>query len=312
MSNYNGKYQPGSENNNWNMAFDLVGENSSVLDIGCSKGDFGEALSFYKKCTVDGVEPDFEDSKAASEKLVNVFNNSVEKAIGTDLKNKKYDHIVLLDVIEHINDPVSVLSELSNNLSPDGSIIFSIPNMAHISVRVMLMGGDFTYGKTGILDNTHLHFYTEKEIQRVFNESGYKISDIDGVIVDYDDNILKNELSEVGVTNLTEDLLKTLDSNNGDVYQFVGKAVIGKESKNVEERPFSSPDAKNNISRFYQSVTEEKQRACKEEINTRDEKIKDIEGDLSIAVTELEEIKSSRTWMVVSKLRNFVKGNNKK
>src|SRR5680860_518166 len=155
MSNYNGKYRPGSENDNWNMAFNLVGEKSSVLDIGCSKGDFGEALSFYKKCTVDGVEPDIEDSKAASEKLVNVFNNCVEKAIETDLKNKKYDHIVLLDVIEHINDPVSVLSSLSNNLNPGCSVIFSIPNMAHISVRIMLMSGDFTYGKTGILDNTH-------------------------------------------------------------------------------------------------------------------------------------------------------------
>ncbi len=249
MSNYTGVFTPGALNNPWNLAFDLIKEKSLVLDVGCSSGNFGEALIKHKDCIVDGIEPDKEDSILAAKKLRKVSNKFVEDALKTDLKNEKYDVAVFLDVIEHLYNPVLILKSLKKNLKPNGTIVFSIPNMAHISVRLMLLKGDFEYANTGLLDNTHLHFYTIKEIERVFTEAGFTINVLGYTQAVYSDDQITDELDKLGI-KYTEKLAKILSDESASIFQYVGSASMS-TSKEIK-RKLLNPDPQGNISRWYE------------------------------------------------------------
>jgi len=239
MSNYSGKLDLKDSNNSWTKAYELIDPNSSVLDVGCSNGDFGLALSKLKNCKVDGVEPDLGDYEIAKSKLKIVVNSFIEEALEGVLKEKKYDYIVFLDVIEHLVDPVDVLNRLHKHLNKDGKIIFSIPNMAHISVRLMLLGGDFEYGKTGLLDNTHLHYYTKKEVQRIFNTAGYHIDILNFVEYDYTDEMISEILQRLGfIESNTPAFLKKKDSF---AYQYVGSATMTANLNTDSKLKFASP-----------------------------------------------------------------------
>lgn len=249
MSNYDGKFVENAPNNPWNKCFDLIEAGSTVLDVGCSSGSFGDSLKKIKKCQVDGVEPDTGDAKKAEAKLDDVFLGTLEEYIGKT--DKKYKYITFIDVIEHLNKPVDTLRALKVFMNEDSSIVFSIPNMAHISVRLMLLSGKFEYGNTGLLDNTHLHFYTDKEIERVFDEAGYKITEWDIVEVTYPKKVLKTELEKIGITNPTDEMIETLYSNNSSVFQYIGKAKLGK-SKLKSIRPQYFPNAQGAITSWYE------------------------------------------------------------
>jgi 2-polyprenyl-3-methyl-5-hydroxy-6-metoxy-1,4-benzoquinol methylase len=245
MSNYSGKFDINSINNPWNKAFDLIKDNSTVLDVGCSSGNFGEALIEHKSCKVDGIEPDEGDAKLAKLKLRTVYSGFVEDAFLYDLKDRKYDYIVFLDVIEHLFDPVNTLKNLRNYLKPGGGIIFSIPNMGHISVRLELLRGDFRYGNTGLLDNTHLHFYTRIEIERVLEEAGYKVDKLDFIEALYPKNLIVKELNKIGIKKTTNKFIDMLMEPDAYVFQYVGLASIG--TGNTEKRPHYFPNPQKTV-----------------------------------------------------------------
>jgi 2-polyprenyl-3-methyl-5-hydroxy-6-metoxy-1,4-benzoquinol methylase len=274
MSNYVGKFVPSTENNPWNKAFDLVREGSTVLDVGCSLGNFGAALTERKGCVVDGIEPDVNDYKEATRRLRKVANCFAEEALVTVFKDEKYDHIVFLDVVEHLYDPVATLKLVKTHLKPGGSIVFSIPNMAHASVRLMLLKGDFDYGDTGLLDNTHLHFYTLREIERVFKAAGYSINLLDNTEATYPIGLIDDQLKEYGIS-MTPKLEKLLNSDEARVFQYVGTAVDAKAHK-VARKQFS-PDPQGTISLWYQG-----------HLQARDREIQTLKNQLEVQAKTIE------------------------
>ena len=88
----------------------------------------------------------------------------------------KFDVIVFADVLEHFVHPLDVLAMATSVLAPNGRIIISIPNVAHLSVRLQLLLGSFTYTDRGILDRTHLHFYTKKTLKEMITKAGLHIT----------------------------------------------------------------------------------------------------------------------------------------
>jgi 2-polyprenyl-3-methyl-5-hydroxy-6-metoxy-1,4-benzoquinol methylase len=234
MSNYSDSEFHKDPNSSWYKAFKYIDSKSKVLDIGCSSGTFGEVLIEQKQCVVDGIEPDQTDYEEATKKLNRVFKLNIEND-KLDIIDQKYDFIYFGDVIEHLVNPVKSLSRVKALLESTGKIVFSIPNMSHISVRLMLLEGNLDYGRTGLLDNTHLHFYTHKEVQRVFNESGYVITDLSPVLKDYPREIFEQQLSNVGLKP-TDDFIKKMATTEASVYQFVGTAEV-----NVSKKQKSSP-----------------------------------------------------------------------
>ena len=208
-------------NSSWNKTYKLIPENSKVLDVGCSSGNFGEILIKNKNCIVDGVEIDKKDILRAQKKLRKVYDLNVE----TEPINisEKYDIVFMGDIIEHLARPVPVLKNLKKTLNKNGKLIYSIPNICHMSVRLMMLAGNIEYGKSGLLDETHLHFYNSKEVRRIFSEAYYKIDIFDYTVNDLPYEIIKRQLNDLGL-NITPKFKETIQSIDGAAYQFVGQA----------------------------------------------------------------------------------------
>jgi 2-polyprenyl-3-methyl-5-hydroxy-6-metoxy-1,4-benzoquinol methylase len=238
MSNYSdSKFDFGDPNTSWYKTFNLVPKNSLVLDVGCSSGAFGEQLISQKNCTVDGIEIDDGDIVKAKKKLREVYKIDIERdPINID---QKYDVVFFGDVIEHLAQPIRALEKIKKLLREDGVLIFSIPNITHMSVRLMLLSGKIEYGRTGLLDETHLHFYNSKEIYRVFNEAGYKIDSFDYTINDMPYDLVKKNLKELGL-QAEESFKSLLRSVDAAAYQFIGVATKSK-TKTKQSLPRSSP-----------------------------------------------------------------------
>lgn len=144
----------------------LVKENSTVLDIGCATGLIGQSLKKYKECIVDGIEYDSEAYEIAKKKKVyrDIYNLSIVDSKDNLLKviTKKYDYIILADVLEHLVSPWEALINIYDMLKDDGKIIISLPNIANIDIIRALINDEFNYQPLGLLDNTHLRFFTKK------------------------------------------------------------------------------------------------------------------------------------------------------
>jgi SAM-dependent methyltransferase len=193
-----------------------------VLDIGCSSGNFGAELTARRGCIVDGIEVEPRDAKAAEKKLRRVYLLDIEKNDLSPIK-EKYDVIYFGDVIEHLVKPIEALKHVKPLLKNNGMILFSIPNMAHISVRLALLRGNFEYTETGLLDKTHIHFYDQHEVERVFNEAGYAITNLEFIKKDYPREFLDKELKEMGLTP-TEKFYNLAVKPDASAFQFVGRA----------------------------------------------------------------------------------------
>jgi len=146
------------------------GHGQSLLDVGAADGSMG--LSFRNLgWDVTGIEPDYAEYRRASELGLKIHHMTLDSAI-VEL-TERYDAIVLGDVLEHVNDPWSQLSDLASLLChADTKVIISIPNIAHIVPRLKLLFGRFEYEDRGILDRTHLRFFTRQTALDLFRGSG--------------------------------------------------------------------------------------------------------------------------------------------
>ena len=145
------------------------GKRLRLLDVGCARGHLSAVLA-SQGWRVTGIEYDAEDAAVARDKGIDVIVGTAEDAMGT--MNEKFDVIVFADVLEHFVHPEDVLSQARALLVPGGRIVISIPNVAHFSVRLQLLLGSFTYTDRGILDRTHLHFYTKKTLKKMIVGAG--------------------------------------------------------------------------------------------------------------------------------------------
>ncbi|MET3120198.1 glycosyltransferase involved in cell wall biosynthesis/2-polyprenyl-3-methyl-5-hydroxy-6-metoxy-1,4-benzoquinol methylase [Undibacterium sp. GrIS 1.8] len=159
-----------------------ISTNSVVLDVGCSSGMLGRYLVMQKECVVDGVDLDGD--------AINICHPVYRKVAIKNLENddllnsfaaESYDYIVVADVIEHLNQPAKLLRQLRILIKPHGTILFSVPNITHIAASLELLAGKFSYAQNGLLDNTHLRFYSYKSLQAKLAESGIYLWELDTV-----------------------------------------------------------------------------------------------------------------------------------
>jgi len=169
--------------NSRNEMLDFVPrECMSVLDVGCGEGNFGALLKQRDgDCEVWGVELDAKSADIAASKLDRV----ITKPLSTDLsefQGKRFDAITFLDVLEHMVDPESALREAAQLLTPNGVVVASIPNILYFhQISEILIEQDWRYREYGILDNSHLRFFTKKSIIRMFENCGFRIEKIEGI-----------------------------------------------------------------------------------------------------------------------------------
>jgi SAM-dependent methyltransferase len=139
-----------------------IGDRAEVLDVGCWAGATGRLLARERGASVDGVEPDPDMAGIAQGHYRRVFSDTVEQTLRGELAadSATYDALLFLDVLEHLVDPWNVLRESHRLLRPGGSIFVSLPNVAYWSVRKELALGRWRYTESGLLDRTHLRFFT--------------------------------------------------------------------------------------------------------------------------------------------------------
>lgn len=219
-----------NKNSSWTIVYGLIDKGSKVLDIGCSSGYFDDILIKDKKCIVDGIEIDREDADRASKICRSVVVGNVEdEQFPIDSLDGNYDCILFIDVLEHLLDPAATLRKVSKLLSKDGKIIFSIPNMANSSVRLQLLQGNFDYESEGLLDETHLHYYTAHTIDSMVERSKLYYDSIQFTTFDIPKAMIKDVLNGVGLES-TKKFEEFLTSKDASVYQYIA-ALSRKKSK---------------------------------------------------------------------------------
>jgi len=154
----------------FNTAYD---EQINVLEVGCACGaTLLKIKDTYKKANLYGIELNEECAEIAG-CFAKVKTGNIEHGL-IDYPDNFFDYIIFGDVLEHLNNPWEVVSNIRRNLKSDGQVIASIPNVMHYSVLRNLINGNWTYEEAGLLDRTHLRFFTWNEIDKMFKEAGYE------------------------------------------------------------------------------------------------------------------------------------------
>lgn len=174
-----------------------------VLEIGCDLGaTLVEIQNDYPKCETYGLDI----NKVAIEIATHITQAKEGNIDELQIPfAEKFDYIILGDVLEHLRHPEEVVQMCRNMLNENGSIIASIPNVMHISVIEQLIDGRFRYSDAGLLDRTHIHFFTYREIMELFLHAGYTIKYIDGIAFKTSER--QNQIKKVllGLSDATED-----------------------------------------------------------------------------------------------------------
>jgi len=148
-----------------------------ILDVGCGEGVLGKSLLNKGAKEVTGIELSREVCNRAKDNLTRAICGDIEK-LNLDFDNKYFDCMIFADILEHVKDPLAVLKKYREFLSDSGCVVASIPNVGYYGIIDMLTQGHWTYGDYGILDRTHLRFFTRTEIETLFSSAGFEITGI--------------------------------------------------------------------------------------------------------------------------------------
>lgn len=153
-----------------------------ILEVGCGEGEFAANLKTERAVHVTGIEPFAAAAHAANSRLDRVLDMDVETGI-LELRDQQFDCIVCNDVLEHLVDPWDTLKRLRLLMAPGGVLVASLPNMRFMPVlKAYILTGEWRYeDQGGVMDRTHLRFFTRKSMQTLFEESGYQIMQMQGI-----------------------------------------------------------------------------------------------------------------------------------
>jgi 2-polyprenyl-3-methyl-5-hydroxy-6-metoxy-1,4-benzoquinol methylase len=221
MSKYDFKLDMKTQNSN-SVILNNIKPNSTILEIGCAHGRMTKYLKETLNCVVDIAEKDWEAGNIAKQWCrhswiggigdieVSVFWNII-------LGDLKYDYVIFADVLEHLLYPQEVLSNSKSALKETGSVWISIPNIAYNGVIIDLINDKFTYRETGLLDNTHLRFFTINSLDKMIKKCGFKIVNEHNL-----KNFLKNSEFKEAYSQVPPQIASFLKFRpSGEVYQMV-------------------------------------------------------------------------------------------
>jgi 2-polyprenyl-3-methyl-5-hydroxy-6-metoxy-1,4-benzoquinol methylase len=220
-SQYSVDVDPGRVNNSHSFVIQLVGAGKTVLELGAASGHVTRVL-VSRGNRVTAVESDEACGGSLRAVATDVLITDLDwLSLTEDLQGRTFDVIVAGDVLEHTKRPELVLAQLHALLAPGGFVVATLPHIAHGDVRLALLSGQFPYAERGLLDRTHLKFFTRSNIVELFNSTGYTIEELYGTTAPLGSTELGVDLS----TFSTEILRTVHESPDSDVYQFVVKAT---------------------------------------------------------------------------------------
>lgn len=202
----------------------LVGENKKVLEIGCAMGFHTRALHELQHCQVTGIEIDTDAASHARPFCDDLIVGNIE-TIDLDqlLHDRQFDVITFADVLEHLKNPTAVLHKVRPFLREGGYVLASIPNIAHCAVIYEMARGRFEYRSLGLLDDTHIRFFTRQTIYHTIEEAGYLIVSLERNCAPASETEFKTRPE----TDEDRQFLNYIKQRNpeAETYQFIVKAI---------------------------------------------------------------------------------------
>lgn len=211
----------------------LVRPASRVLDLGAGPGVLGRYLAEQLGCVVDGIEYNSAAVAEAAPWYRQLECADLERIkLGERFAGRRYDFIVCADILEHLRQPGDLLAQLTGLLAPNGQVLASVPNVAYAGLIADLLAGDFRYRPEGLLDETHLRFFTLASLNRLLEEHGLRMVAVDAALRD----IRESEFAGRSLDALPPALMRTLLGRpEALVYQFI--VIAAAASEVVEATP---------------------------------------------------------------------------
>ena len=179
---YAWKEIPGSSHDLLRARLRSMGPELRLLDLGAAGGHLGRAVR--DRCAfLAGVEP---DAALPPEARHGYDDWRSADALSCGDWTSPFDAIVCADVLEHLPRPEALLEKIRGWLRPGGTLLVSLPNVANVTVRAALLAGRFPYAERGILDRTHLRFYTRRTAKELLEANGFRIRSIAATAMPYE------------------------------------------------------------------------------------------------------------------------------
>lgn len=218
------------DRNSLSILIERIRPNSIVLEFGPANGRMTKYMKEQLNSKVYAVEIDENSAKDAEKYTEKIIVDSIENySWQEEFKDLKFDYIIFADVLEHLYYPEKVLTNVKEFLKDDGRILVSIPNITHNSIIINLLKNEFNYNPTGLLDNTHIRFFTKKTFDELISKTGYFTSYETAIFLNPENTEFRNSYDELQPE--ISQYLRNLSC--GEIYQLIyefGKKEIDKIS----------------------------------------------------------------------------------
>jgi 2-polyprenyl-3-methyl-5-hydroxy-6-metoxy-1,4-benzoquinol methylase len=323
------------ENSPFWHVYNNIKSGEKVLDVGCATGYLGKYL---KKKEIEIVGIDYNDQYLEKAKDRNIYSELINidlNKINDKLNkyNNYFDSIILFDVLEHLYNPMEVLKKLSKLLKKDGRFLVDLPNISHGSIKYNLLINNFNYTPTGLLDSTHIRFYTPKSIidnlsknQFVIEEVKYNYTSTLGgygqtvyyekypeEIIDFIENDIRSFIFQIFLIIKKSDLpIKELESYNNqfkkinkeDWLKIKKHAPTDSKLKSLKE---VINENKLQIKKINRDLNEKNKilKSNKKIIKQKNQTIKQKNQTIKQLNYTINKIKNSRSWKIMKPFRKM-------
>jgi SAM-dependent methyltransferase len=298
-SRYDTTVDPAAVNNSHAFALELVGWNRRVLELGAAAGHVTRALA-AQQCRVTAIE--YEEAAArdlggiAHEAIVADLN---DPGVFSDLQ-PEFDVVLAGDVLEHLVRPQDVLSRAVRLLKPGGEVVVSIPNVAHVDLRLSLMQGRWDYRQWGLLDETHLRFFTLDGIRILVRKAGLVLTELRRVRVP----AFETELAVDRASVPSELLDMLLADPEAETYQFVFSATADNGDYHLRRLAEHNSDLHREVER-YRIANSRLKHAWTENRELRADN-QELSAALARDQARLARIDQSVVWQLFTRLRTWL------
>lgn len=290
--------------NSLKLINDLIRNNSRILEFGPANGRLTRYLSEKKQCVVDIVEIDSEAGMMAKRyakiALVGPDEGNIENYKWAEtLSGTQYDYIVFADVLEHLYNPKKVLKACVPFLKENGSILLSVPNIAHASVMLELLDNHFDYTRVGLLDDTHIRFVTYDTLKELLRNIGLITVYENATRVEAGSKAIINEIPITYRKFNHYDMEVIKDNEFGNCFQYIfeikryvdyKKKPVKRVKKLIDKHKVADITTTKYMQKLHYTL----------ELN---EKIQQINANLRATQLELDILKQSKSWKITRPLR---------
>lgn len=300
-SRYSQPVDPSRPNNAHSIALELVGWNQRVLELGAAAGHVTRAL-VERRCDVTSVEYERDAARDLEGLAAHVINGDLDDPQVFAGLVPEFDVVLAGDVLEHLRDPVATLARAVRMLAPGGRVVVSLPHVGHVDVRLALSQGVWDYRDFGLMDRTHLRFFTLKTIREMIHGVGFVITDLRRVRMPAFETELDIDRAQID----TELLSSILEDPEAETYQFVFAAARDDGNHRLQRLSERQPELEHELDRLR--VRYAALRADHERSQDAEHRLRLLEAELARLRARVATVDGSIVWQLFQRTRNGVFG----